>query len=180
MSDFKLPAEEKVKIGGKMVLFLPKITPITNIEYETRRKFYYNSDNFINGFTNISRNIPNPLTRIFKVLDNRDIFLKYPTSNTLSFHYGKDADGNIKYLPWWERLRNTKSGGIKADKKLLREYAFEMDKKCVQKRAINAVASSAVYGDRVDTGFIADMSDFLLHPMIFYHFLCIISLSNTP
>ena len=36
-----------------------------------------------------------------------------------------------------------------------------MDKKCVQKRAINAVASSAVYEDRLDTGFIEDLSDFL-------------------
>jgi len=36
-----------------------------------------------------------------------------------------------------------------------------MDKKCVQKRAINAVASSAVYDDRLDSGFIEDLSDFL-------------------
>ncbi|MCL2413543.1 MAG: hypothetical protein FWC98_05350 [Bacteroidales bacterium] len=61
-----------------------------------------------------------------------------------------DAWGHSRepnYLAWWERLRNVKLDGIKTDEKLLRDYTFHMDKKAVQKRAIAAVASSAVYDD---------------------------------
>ena len=142
-------------------MFLPKITTVINIEYETKRKFYYNSDSFIDSLPCMPRIIPKRLERIFKILDNKTIFLEYLTRKALSFYSGKDENGDIKYLPWWERLRNTKLDGIKSDQKLLREYAFEMDMKCVQKRAINAVASSAVYDDKVDTSFIEDVSDLL-------------------
>ena len=129
------------------------------IEYETKRKFYYYSDGFIDGFKNIPREIPKPLDRLYKILDNRSIFLDYLTSKTLSFCKGKDED--VQYQAWWHRLRNTKLDGVKVDEKLLRDYSCQMDKKCVQKRAINAVASSAVYDNKVDSGFIEDLSDFL-------------------
>lgn len=141
--------------------FMPEVTSVTNIEYETKRKFYYYSDDFINSCKHIPRNIPWPLERIYRILDNRTLFLDYLTKKTLSFHKGKDGDGTIEYLPWWKRLRDTKLGGIKADEKLLRDYSYEMDKKCIQRRAINAIASSAVYEDKVDTGFIEDVSDLL-------------------
>ena len=140
---------------------MPKTTAVINIEYETKRKFYYYSDTFIENFKHSPRNIPHPLDRLYKILDNRAIFLDYLTSKTLTFHSGKDEDGTVKYQAWWKRLRDTKLGGIKADEKLLRDYSCEMDKKCVQRRAINAVASSAVYDDKVETGFIEDLSDFL-------------------
>jgi len=161
LADCKRLADEKVKIGDSNVLFMPKLTSIINIEYTTKRKFYYYSDNFIEDFKHIAKDIPKPLEYLYKILHNKEIFLEYLTSKSLSFHSGKDENGNIKYMPWWERLRNVKLGGIKADKKLLREYVFEMDKKLVQKKAINALASSAVYDDKLDTGFIQDMSDFM-------------------
>lgn len=161
LAEYKHLADEKIIIGDSKVLFLPKITTVINIEYETKRKFYYYSDFFIDNFNYMSSNIPKPLERIFKVLDNKRIFLEYLTRETLSFHNGKDEKGNYKYLSWWERLRNTKLDGLKTDQKLLREYSLQMDKKCVQKRIINAVASSAVYEDKVDSGFIEDVSDLL-------------------
>ena len=151
LADFKRLADK----------YMPKTTAIINIEYETKRKFYYYSDTFIDYFKHIPRDIPKPLERIYKILDNRSIFLDYLTSQTLAFHKSKEDENSIKYLSWWKRLRDTKLGGIKADEKLLRDYSCEMEKKCVQKRAINAVASSAVYDGRVETGFIKDLSDFL-------------------
>jgi hypothetical protein len=143
--------------------YMPKVTSILNIEYETKRKFYYYSDHFINGFklTEERGNISKPMERIYKILDYRAIFLDYLTSKTLSFHKGKDADGEPKYLTWWERLRNTKHDGKKVDIKLIRDYNYAMDKKAVQRRIVNAIASSAVYDDNVDTGFIEDLSDLL-------------------
>jgi hypothetical protein len=140
---------------------MPKVASILNIEYETKRKFYYYSDRFIQEFATLKRTIPQPLERIYKILDNKGIFLDYLTKKTLSFYSGKDKNGEPKYLAWWQRLRKTKLGGIKANEKLLREYSFEMDKKVVVQRAINAVASAAVYEDNLDTGFVEDFSDLL-------------------
>ena len=141
--------------------WMPSITSVINIEYETKRKFYYYSDKYIEKFKHESRNIPRQLNRIYKILDNRSVFLDYLTSKTLSFHKGKDDQGEIRYQSWWKRLRNTKLGGLESDEQLLRDYAYEMDKRYVPRRTINNVASSAVYDDRVDTGFIEDISDLL-------------------
>lgn len=143
--------------------YMPKVTKILNIEYETKRKFYYYSDDFINGFklTEERGNISKPMARIYKILDYRDLFLDYLTSKTLSFHRGEDENGNLKYLTWWKRLRHAKHDGKTVDGKLLRAYSNAMDKRAVQKRAINAIASSAVYNDRVETSFVEDLSDML-------------------
>jgi hypothetical protein len=152
MSQFKALAAEH----------MPKITTILNIEYETKRKFYYYSDEFINHGFKLSedrKNISKPMERVYKILDYRDIFLDYLTSKTLSFY--KIENGEPKFLAWWERLRNTKHDGKKTDEKLIRKYSCEMDKKAVQRRAVNSIASNAVYEDRLNTGFIEDLSDML-------------------
>jgi len=153
LADFKRLAAE----------YMPKVTTILNIEYETKRKFYYYSDHFINGFklTEDRGEIAKPMERIYKILEYREVFLNYLTSKSLSFYNGKDSNGEPKYLDWWERLRNTKHDGKKVDIKLVREYSQAMDKKAVQWRVINSLASVAVYDDRLDTGFVADISDLL-------------------
>jgi hypothetical protein len=142
--------------------YMPGVTAILNIEYETKRKFYYYSDDFINHGLKLSeyrKDVAGPMERIYKILDYRDIFLDYLTSKTLSFY--KIVDGEIKYLAWWERLRNTKHDGMKTDEKLVREYGCKMDKRAVQRRAVNSIASNAVYEDRIETGFVEDLSDML-------------------
>jgi hypothetical protein len=152
MSDFKALAAKH----------MPKVTTILNIEYETKRKFYYYSDEFINHGLKLGDNrgeIKKPMERIYKILDYRDLFLDYLTSKTLSFY--KLENGELKYLSWWERLRNTKHDGRKTDEKLIREYAYNMDKKAVQRRAVNSIASNAVYEDSIKTGFVEDLSDML-------------------
>jgi hypothetical protein len=141
---------------------MPKVTTILNIEYETKRKFYYYSDEFINHGLKLDDgrgDTAKPMERIYKILDNRDLFIDYLTSKTLSFY--KLENGEPKYLAWWERLRNTKHDAKKTDGKLIREYACNMDKKAVQRRAINSIASNAVYEDRIKTGFVEDLSDML-------------------
>ena len=141
---------------------MPKVTTILNIEYETKRKFYYYSDDYINDFKlDIARSTTPPqLARIYKILDYRSLFLDYLTSTTLSF-YKLDDQGEKQYLAWWQRLRNTKHNGKNINAKLLREYSTNMDKRVVQKRIINSIASNAVYDDRLDTNFIEDLSDFI-------------------
>ncbi|MCL2387539.1 MAG: hypothetical protein FWC89_08340 [Defluviitaleaceae bacterium] len=154
LADFRTQANE----------FMPKTTPVLNIEYETKRKFYYYSDKFIETCKiDWSREsvLPEPLKRIYRIVDNKSLYLDYLTKKTLSFYKGKDANGEPKYLAWWERLRNVKLEGLKLNEKMLRDYTHHMDKQAVQKRAINAVASAAVYDDKLESGFVEDMSDFL-------------------
>ncbi|MCL2189880.1 MAG: hypothetical protein FWC16_12860 [Defluviitaleaceae bacterium] len=152
LADFKALAKE----------YMPNVTPVLNIEYETKRKFYYYSDKFINNFKVVERpSAPAPLTRIYKILDNKGVFLEYLTRKTLSFQSGKDKNDEPIYLAWWKRLRNVKLGGIKADATLLREYSCAMDKQCVQRRAIKATATLAVHNDNLETDYIEDYADAL-------------------
>jgi hypothetical protein len=138
---------------------MPQVTTIINVEYETKRKFYYYSDDFIDSVlhTKEREDSPEQLRRIFKIVDNRGLFLDYLTSKTLSF---KDP-GKDDYVSWWKRLRSCKLDTIKSDDKLLRNYSRELDKIVVTKRAINAVGTAALYSGLSDFDFQADVSDLL-------------------
>ena len=74
---------------------LPKTTAVINIEYETKRKFYYYSDKFIEAFKHTPRSISKPLERLYKILDNRSIFLDYLTSKTLTDWSSIKHGGNV-------------------------------------------------------------------------------------
>jgi len=144
--------------------FMPSTTAVINIEYETKRKFYYYSDNFIDALKidwTRENVVPEQLKRIYRILDNRRIFHNHLVSEKLAFYKGEFAGDKTEWLPWWKRIVNVKLDGIETDEKLLREYTQTMDKKAVQKGAINRIASAAVYDDKVDTGFVEDLSDLL-------------------
>jgi len=151
--------------------YMPEVTTVMNIEFETKRKFYYYSDEFIDTHLKyIPRDgVPPHLNRIYRITDNRAVFLDYLTSHALAFERLRTVEKNdngekevrIIYAPWWERLRNTKLDGIKADEKLLRKYASELDELVIKKRFVNNVASLAVYADKLNSGFIEDISDML-------------------
>jgi len=138
--------------------YMPNTTTIVNIEFTTKRKFYYYSDNWIDDYlktdTAARSSVPAPLERIYKIIDNKSVFLKYLTSTTLSFR--KNGE---EYLSWWDRLRNTKLKGLNLDLKLVREYAHELDGQQSKKRLINALGIVALYNDKVLTGFEEDASD---------------------
>lgn len=138
---------------------MPALTTVINIEYMTKRKFYYYSDAWIDEYltTDTKRFVPSALERLYKITDNRSVFLKYLTSTTLSF---KKDD---KYLPWWERLRNTKLKGLNLNLKLVREYSHDLDEQQAKKRLINALGTVALYSDKIYTTFEADASDVLAH-----------------
>lgn len=139
--------------------YLPPVTTIINVEFETKRKFYYYSDDFIDSLLQTAErsDVPYPLQRIFKIVDNRGVFLDYLTSKTLSFK----KLGSDEYVPWWQRLRTCKLDGLKADDKLLRDYSKSLDNVIVTKRAINAVGTAALYSGLIDCDFKADISDLL-------------------
>ncbi|MCL2413540.1 MAG: hypothetical protein FWC98_05335 [Bacteroidales bacterium] len=81
--------------------FMPKTTPVINIEYETKRKFYYYSDEFIDRckIDWTRDNIPENLKRIYRILDNKSLYLDYLTKRTLSFYNGKGENGEPGSVP---------------------------------------------------------------------------------
>ena len=129
-------------INGK----LPDITIILNIEFQTMRKFYMSSNKLINTLKCNSKILA--LDRLFKIIDNRKIFLDYLTSKTLSFN--KINENNFKdeniYMEWWKRLRRTKLKSISADK-LTREYCKQLNFAKLQNKFKGNIASMALYID---------------------------------
>jgi hypothetical protein len=129
---------------------MPKITPVMNIEFQTMRRFYKHSDKYINSklFKTFERtNVPPELERLFKIIDNREVFLKWLTSKGISFYDGLNEKRERKYLEWWKRIRNVKIEGIKADIDLLREYSYSMDRVVVLRQLIHKTSSFAGYDD---------------------------------
>ena len=141
----------------KMALdFMPEITPVVNIEYQTMREFYSPSDKFIQIFQTLKRDYNPLLKRIYQILDNRELFLNYLHGDGFSFCDGTNDDGSTKYLWWWERLRNTKIDGIKSDETVLREYSYNMDQYLIARQLMSKNASFAVYNDRLNTEYNED------------------------
>ena len=158
VADENLTYEDAEKLAAS---YMPEVTTVLNIEYETKRKFYYYSDEFIDSVLLMDMakergGVPVPLRRLYKIIDNRGVFLDYLTSVTLSF---KRADG--RYAAWWERLRKTRLDGLKVDIKLVRDYSSELDEEIARKRFVNTVVTNAVYAGNTQTGFVEDITDLL-------------------
>lgn len=155
LSDKNITAEQIKNLAD---MLMPKVTIIMNIEYQTKRKFYYYSDRVIDGLEvhEINKDCDTRLLRLFKVIDNRKIWLDYMTSTTLSFMK------NDKYMDWWNRLRNLKienTNKIEVDK--LREYNNKLDKEKILKKCVRAIATTALYAKSDESDFITDLSDML-------------------
>ncbi|MCL2358027.1 MAG: hypothetical protein FWC70_12895 [Defluviitaleaceae bacterium] len=157
------PSESLADFRQTAAKFFPPTNPVINVEFQTMREFYKYSDRFIDeSLKPLERECHPQLSRLYKILDNRYVFLNWLHGEGLYFADGKNEDGTPKYSDWWERIRNVKLGGIKADEKLLRKYEHKMDKKSVIRQTIGKIASVSVYDDRVDTDFLEDYTE-LLH-----------------
>jgi len=134
---------------------LPKLTVVINIEFETKRKYYYNYGTVIDE---LPCRYPNhDLARIFKIIDNQSKFLENLHGRTLYFEDRQTQE--IK--TWWLRIQNTKLFGYEYKGKLNREYKKHMDKARIIQATVNKVASNAVYNGNDESNFIQDVSDLL-------------------
>jgi hypothetical protein len=140
-------------------MYLPKVTLITNIEFQTKRKFYYNAKMLKNLPVKIIHN-QIELVGLYQIIDNKNLILDYITSTCLS--YGKrEVDGKIRYDNWWERLRGTKLDCIDTDFKFARTFMYERDKAKIARKVVNGVATYAVYNNSNQSNFVEDISDLL-------------------
>ena len=132
---------------------MPLPTLIMNIEFETKRSFYRSADEQIDNLPG-RMDVSLQLQRLFKVLDHRKLFLDYITDVTVSFRKCEDGE----YMAWWKRLRSLKIDCNLIDEGLCRKYQTNLDKELVQRKIINAIASSAIYASRRKTTFMEDLS----------------------
>lgn len=144
------------KIRDLALSLLPKVTTVCNIEFQTKRKFYYYAaDEYINNFNIIIPGCEN-LNRLFKILYNRKEFLNYITHYNIRF-----IDSNGEYSSWWNRLRNLKLDCLDTDRRYAREYSTKLDIEKIKVRSIRSVATHALYNNKVDSTFMEDVTDFI-------------------
>lgn len=96
--------------------YLPPVTLILNIEYQTKRKFYTSLDEFINVFQLAKVEDGElvgfyeqgflPLYRLFSIYDARGEICNYLTSTSLSFVDNKGTKDE-KMCNWWRRINQT-------------------------------------------------------------------------
>lgn len=142
---------------------LPSVTTILNVEFQTKRKFYYYADEniYILPMRIRSEHYPD-LRRIYKIIDNRRLFIEYLTRVTVKYINGYDSDNNPIYMAWWLKLRNYKyTDSIFGDKVYSRIYNNNLDLQKKLKDTVNSIATHGLYLDNKDKFFKEDLQDLL-------------------
>lgn len=88
-------------------IFMPSVTQVINIEFQTMRKFYSYGDEAIDLLPIDTELQEFNLLRLFRILDNRKIFLDHFTDKTVSFVNCNTEENSIT-LDFWKRIQNVK------------------------------------------------------------------------
>ena len=151
--------------------YMPPLTPVVNIEYRTHRKFYSNLDNFIDMLSySHDKCFDSLLVRLYKILENRNLWLDSLTSDVFSF--SKNGD----FVGWWKRLRGTKIQTLGNNSEMLRKYGSNLDVQTILRRITRSVGVKAVYGKRLLTSFLDDFKEVIKHMGRGYGYKLIFSL----
>lgn len=150
------------KLADELV---PRLTLVVNIEIQTKRKFYSTMDSSISLLKTVTCKY-NELERIFKILDNKDIFHQYITTDVIRFvdfstHTRKK---NCDTASWWKRLQSIKLYNTITDenRKLIREYQKDLDIESIKKRVLNSLSTLSVYmKNENDDSLSTDIVDFM-------------------
>ncbi len=150
------------KLADELV---PKLTIVVNIELQTKRKFYSTMDSSISLLKTVTCK-HQELEKIFKILDNKDIFHQYITNDVIRFvdfstHTRKK---NCETALWWKRLQGIKLYNVITDenRKLIREYQKDLDIESVKKRVLNSLSTLSVYmKNENDDTLSTDIIDFM-------------------
>lgn len=144
---------EHVRQFIKKYNLCPKVTTVINVEFQTMRKFYSYSDEFLEALPVQITLKYNCFNRLFNILDNRKLFLDYLTSNTVKFvKNNKDKE----LMDWWKRLRSAKLP--KVDSELIRDYSRHLNIDKLTDRLKGTLASMSIYLGKEDTDLSEDIS----------------------
>lgn len=142
----------------------PRVTQILNIEFQTKRKFYYHMRNSIDKLISFTE-CEDPLTRIFKIIDNKNLFHEYLTTYVIRFvdykHDVRNKDKNT--ASWWKLLQNCKlyrDNIKKKDHELVRIYSSNINKDLLKKRVLNSLSTLSLYDGKNYNNVFTDIVDF--------------------
>jgi len=159
---------------------VPKVTLILNVEFETKRKFYYSFDESIGILLKVhSKNVPEFAKKIYLILDNLQVFHDYISCNNdrndgvirfIDFkaknRFGRPWTEKSKFptADWWKRLQSVRvNRKFKADHvDLIRKYQKSLSVDILRKRIINMMGTHSLYvrGEN-DSDTFSDCADFL-------------------
>nr|MBF9870746.1 hypothetical protein [Clostridioides difficile] len=131
--------------------FMPSVTVVLNIEFETKRKYY---QKFKDISILPSRCEDDRLSRIYKIIDNRKIFLDILTSDVVRF------EKNGKLMDFWKRLVNLKISSLSHDS-IKATYNNNLDLDKVRSRVLNSIASYSIYNNNFSTDLDDDIMNLL-------------------
>lgn len=125
----------------------PRVTIITNVEFETSRKF---SKNF--NFKQFRNNVDKgECERIYDYLDNRRLMAEYLTRDVFRLVVPSDSDINISRADncaFWDALRSCKMIDVKKSPnnlKLTRDYTRSLNKEVVKNRIKSSIVTYSMY-----------------------------------
>ena len=154
-------------LTAELKKILPDITSVMNFEYQTKRKYYRCQQNSIDRLAVVEADLTGypKLRHLFRILDNRALFLDKLTSATVCFVKDRNKPAaeidNSDYLDFWRRIRSCKTS-CACDGDLYREYARGVDKARAAKGIADKVAVLSVLDDfDGEADFTGDLADAL-------------------
>ena len=164
--------------------YLPPVTLIMNIEYQTKRKFYCSLNEWIESYGIIASKNENsftffehgdlPLSRLFIIYSLRSEILNYLTTQSLSFVENKGTKDE-KLSRWWERINQCYVEEY--DKRIIdlwRSYEQHTSLEKTKRRVCGNIAAASILKNNgfKNSTFLEDVSDVLctLNDNDFYGF----------
>lgn len=142
----------------------PQPTLIMNIEFQTMRKYYFQGRDYIESQCEVTTKLNyDELKPLWRVLDNRGVFLDILTRDTVSFRKEEFTDvSSLKmkdeyYLDFWYRLRSVKLPRT-VDLDYVRKYSSKINIDVLASKFMNLVASFSVLSGNLDSDFNDDLS----------------------
>lgn len=171
------------QLRRKVDKYLPPVTLIMNVEYQTKRKFYSSLDEWIDthqksyikdGQYGFYPSGDLPLFRLFSILSLRSEICDYLTGTSLCFVDNKGTK-NEKYSYWWRRIHECYIEEY--DKRIVdlwRTHEHHADIEKTKRRICGTVASMSILKNNgfKNVTFMEDVSDVLctLNDNDFYGF----------
>ena len=157
--------------------YLPPVTLIMNVEFQTKRRFYHDCKEYIkqfdlaheklrNGYPDWVKWYEDPLARLKILYSLRSEFLDYLTTETLCFVDNKGTKSE-KLCYWWQRIHDVMVDEREKQLKFLplfRERSRITDFYKAKRRVLSAIAHVALLKKGSldsDTEFSEDVSDVL-------------------
>lgn len=152
------------KIEKELRGILPEVTIVTNVEFQTKRKFYKSLDNWVREHPFSYEGIPE-LERLYKLIYLRKSILNYLTNKAVCF-VDKKGTKEEKLASWWSRICSCRIEYNRAmDDELYRSGERKTDLVRSRNQLLSSIAQFAIIKNYslAETTFESDVSDALAY-----------------